>query len=309
MGMYRKASIVALAVALQAGAATAAYAAKPSAPAAQSKSAQAAMVYNKFEQSLKNPAKLAYTIQYLNNHIHEVTAGQATLMVLHLETAQTRAFFQLQSEMIKPAVQKVIVPAAGKKGTTFTALLSVIKDNKVRNLLMKARDAGLKVVTSEGMYYLELNYGIYRKYQPFVAKDISDYVGVMMIERDRPSARDGALIIGWTELAERTAKQLDFLDNYKGSNRKREISGLYEGNKLKMFYGLNNTPLFDPVTKEINPNARTAYNTLLAANAGSSNKLIVKLQAFMNLVEKSDGKRTIEINEFLKTQVPVSNGN
>jgi hypothetical protein len=309
MSMYRKASIVALAVALQGGAASTAFAAEPSMQAGQSKAVQAATVYNKFEQLLENPAALAYAIQFLNNHIDEVTSGQATLMVLHLETAQTGAFFKLQSEMIKPEIQKVIDPAARKKGVTYTGLLSVIKDGTTRSLLIKSRGAGLKVVTSEGMYYLELNYGIYRKYQAYVAKDIRDYIDQMIAETDRPSVNDGALVIGWAELAERTAKQRDYLDKYRGSNRKREISWLYEGNKLKMFYGLNNTPLFDPVTKEMNPNARAAYTTLLADNAGSGNKLLLKLQAFMGVVEKSDGKRTVEINEFLKIQVPVKNSN
>lgn len=309
MSMYRKAAIVALAVALQAGAATAAFAAEPSTQTGQSKSAHAATVYNKFERLLENPATLAYAIQFLNNHIDEVNAGQATLMVLHLETAQTKSFFKLQSEIIKPEMQKAIDPAARKNGLTYTGLLSLIKDAKARGLLIKARGAGLKVVTSEGMYYLELNYGIYRKFQPYVAKDIRDYIDLMIIEKDRPSAQDGALVIGWGELAERTAKQRDFLDKYRGSNRKREISWIYEGNKLKMFYGLNNTPLFDPSTKAINPNARTAYTTLLADNAGSSNKLLAKLQAFMSLVEKSEGKRTIEIHEFLKKQVPINSSN
>jgi hypothetical protein len=307
-GWYRKTgSLVLFAVALQAigGAAVWGAESKPQVASTQAASRDS-FVFNHFERSIKQSASLSYALNYLTNHIAETSVSHATLMVLHLENAQKAYLPTLNEGIFKVSVQKSIDTAyRSKKSLTFTDLLAAIKDPVTRHWLMKARDVGFRISTAEGMYFPVLNYAVYLKFKPMIQGDIQSYVDLMVEETFSPPLNDAAIAIGWDELVRRTVQYENFLLVHKGSNRTVDIRRYYGNYVMSVFYGANNTPLFDSDPQTIRPKARIAYLAELKDKEDSRSALIAKLRNFMALVEQSDGKRTKEIDEFLKKNVPT----
>ncbi|MCZ4136075.1 hypothetical protein BZG24_29840, partial [Escherichia coli] len=66
-----------------------------------------------------------------------------------------------------------------KSDLTYTALVKEINVPSVRKLLQQANDLGFKMESSEGIYYPIINYEAYKRFQPFVKKDIGAYIDIM----------------------------------------------------------------------------------------------------------------------------------
>lgn len=74
-----------------------------------------------------------------------------------------------------------------------------IKDKSIRDIF----DGGFKLVTSEGMYYLIIDYGYLTKYSQHLADEMKDYIKIMALESDKPASNDAGLVITWDELGRR----------------------------------------------------------------------------------------------------------
>ncbi|AJY77614.1 hypothetical protein VN24_08820 [Paenibacillus beijingensis] len=295
---------MALTIALQGGAA---FQSAHAAAAAASVTAQSPQsVYNEFERLVKSPSTLGRAVSYLINHIDEVTAYQATVMTLHLENAQKLYINKLAERFYAGKIQMNIDAAYRAKGGTYSGLLSAVKDSATRKVLTDARDTGFKVETSEGMYYPEINYAVYQSFKAYVTKDIQAYITIMTAESNKRALNDAAIVVGWDEIAKRALRQEAFLYSYPSSNRKAAVLNLYRNYKMTVFYGSNNTPLFDYDTLKFKAEALTAYKAILDDKNIPNTGLKQKLQLFVDVVEKNNGKRTAEVDGWLKEQVAVS---
>lgn len=297
-------ALLALSVALQGGAALQ----TPHAAAAASVSAQSSQsVYNEFERLVKSPATLGRAIRYLINHIDEVSAYEATVMTLHLENAQKLYINKLAERFFPEEIQMDIWAAyRASEGTTYSGLLAAVKDSATRKVLTDARDTGFQIETSEGMFYPEINYALYQAFKPYVTKDIGAYITIMTAESRQRALSDAAIIVGWDEIVKRALRQEAFLYSYPSSNRKAAVTQLYRNYKMYIFYGANNTPLFDYEKKTIDTEAVAAYKAVLADKSIPDSPLKQKLQLFIQVVTKNNGKETAAVERWLKEQVPVT---
>lgn len=292
----------ALGVALSAGlSATLPQGALPLATAAIS-SASSQSVYNQFAAYLKDPAMLSQARKYLLNHVHETTPHHATLMVLQLENAQHKDIAAFAAKFDTTTVQQALDRAARKGKLTFTSLLQQVTDKGTIRLLEMARDRGYKLETMEGMYYPVVNYTEYDRYARYVKPDIAAYIRIRTQETVKPSSGDAALLISWGDVVKRALEREQFLDAYPVSNRREAVQELLEISRMQLFYGLNNTPLFDYESGQIHPDALAAYQAALKQGTGDS-KLLALLEQFLDVVKSNGGKRTTEVDAFLKKHV------
>ncbi|QGG54799.1 hypothetical protein [Paenibacillus sp. B01] len=258
--------------------------------------------------SILASGNLARAVNYLNNHLSKVDSWTASMMALRLENAQNAALGKLQHRYEQSGVQKAIDDAwrAGGSGT-YTSLLKHAKGESVRKLLADSRDQGYAVATAEGMFFPVINYPLYENWKSRVTADIQLYVKLMADEVRKPTLRDAGLVIGWGELLQRDLDAEKFLLQYRSSNRYKAVSERYEQLKTHLFYGSNNTPLFDYDTKKIDAEALAAYKKAVADAASSSSftPLLMKVKNFLTVVERNDGKYTDDVKKWLSVQAPT----
>ncbi|MFD2611443.1 hypothetical protein [Paenibacillus gansuensis] len=295
-------ALAALALALHAGpAANAAVPASSAQPSAVGSSTASNQVYNQFESLLKKGRQVE-AIKYLNANIAKVSRQQATLMVLHLENELVKVHSGAINVLSDPKWQAEI-DSVYKPGDTFMSVLYKVKDWNLRSALKNLSEMNYRLETSEGLYYPVIRYAAFQKYGKYVAADIKAYIDIMTVETEKAAAKDGAIAIGYQELANRALAQERFIASYPGSNRASQVKSLFKNYKAMTFYGLNNTPLFHYDTKKMQPNAIKGYELILQANKGKTSGYLKLLQQFMEVAKDNGYKLTPEVDKFRKANV------
>jgi hypothetical protein len=265
--------------------------------------AASAKVFNQFEALLKKPGHLSHAITYLNAHIGEATTYQATIMVLHLENAINKGLPSMQLRLGEPSVQRAINDGY-KYGHNIESVIARTKDRSLKAFFKQFEASGYKLEIGEGFWHPVVDYADFKKYRPYVTADIKAYIDIMMVESEKASADDGALIIGYQELVNRTLAQENFLKLYPTSNRASKVKALFNHYKTITFYGLENTPLFDPMSKKMERNAQKGYSLILQWHKSDPSPYLTLLRKFMAMAADSDYKLTPEVEKFLRANVP-----
>ncbi|ASS67421.1 MULTISPECIES: hypothetical protein [unclassified Paenibacillus] len=306
-------SLLALTMALSGGGAVFALEGQP-APAAgeaaitavPANAAAVKKMYNEYIRLASSSKTLSQAVAYLNKHIGEADKWTGSMMVLRLENAQTAGLESLQNRIAASSVQKSI-DAAWRKGSSgsIDSLIKNAADEKTKKLLGEARSQGYRISTAEGMYFPEIDYVSYEAYKSHVGADIAAYIAMMSLETSKPTLRDAAIIIGWGELLQRNLAQEKFLRSYPSSNRKAKVESMYRLTKWNVFYGSNNTPLFDYESKVINAKAVEAYKKAVADGDVSKSPLLLKLSNFLKVSDRNGGKLTDELSLWRSKQIPM----
>ncbi|WP_161487979.1 hypothetical protein [Paenibacillus glacialis] len=74
---------------------------------------------------------------------------------------------------------------------------------------------------------------------------------------------------------------------------------------ISAIYGLNNTPLFDYVSKEMDPEAKETYLSLLAENTTTDSVYLKKLQAFMDVLKDNNYTLNATVEKYRKANFPI----
>ncbi|TYP79755.1 hypothetical protein BCM02_101876 [Paenibacillus methanolicus] len=293
-----------LMLASSAGAVTAAAATAPSPAPAATDSRMNAGVIAKFEELLEQKGGLPQASAYLYANLDRLTIAQTTNMALHLEEAISKQLNVTQLRF-EPAAMQEAIGAIYKNGDTLSSLIAKTKDAKLKALLTQTRNSGYKLETGEGMYYIVANYATFNKYSARLTNEIRDYFKVRAAESDARTMNDGALAIGYDQLAERAAAAEQFLKQYPKSIRTAQVSGLFNIYNVITFYGANNTPLFDDDTKAMREAAKTGYAKALESLGSADGEYVDNLSAFMDVLKDHDYKLTKEVEQFRAANVPI----
>lgn len=240
---------------------TAAPTAKAAAPLADAAKSQAIMEeYNKL--LTKKGVKPAELTGYINRNIGRLPKENATQLVLGFEESQKSALALLETRFYTEQVQKELQRTY--KNNVDLNKLDRVSDVNVRKLLTDTREGGFKVETAEGMYFPVVDYDFYRQYREYVTADIAAYINLMAVESDRTPAKDGAIVITWDEVIARAVAQEQFLRSFGASARTDGVRMLFAKYINFMFFGANNSPLFDYEDKLMNAEAGRAYEKAVA---------------------------------------------
>lgn len=302
------AALAAMTLTLQAEAAQAApMISKPAQYAAQAavtvNSTSSNQVFNKYITLLQVKGQLPTAIAYLNKHIDEVSAYQASLMVLRLENAVVGVLPSFESRMAKDSIQSAINKVY-KINASFADVISHTRDKKLKSLLQEASNNGLKLETAEGFYFPVVDYKGFQKYRAYTGADVKAYIDIMTVESEQANVKDAGLMIGYQQLATRTLSQERFIKQFPSSNRTAKIKTLFNNYKILTFYGVNNTPLFDYENNKMQPNAIIGYNLILERNKGAGSDYLSILEKFMAAAKAHDYKLTPEVTAFRKANIP-----
>ncbi len=232
----------------------------------------------------------------LDQSLSLVSRPEAGAMILAAEAVQQRDLPRMEEALAAEATQRKLDELYR---TSFDfANLGSIGDAALRDLLGQLRTGGYKVETAEGMYFPVIDYGAYRRYRGFAPADIAAYIDLMATESDRMPAKDGALVVGWDEVVRRALAQEHFLKDYGDSPKRGAVKDLYGRSLAFIFYGANNTPLFDYESKAMNPKAREAY-----AAVGGDSPLAAGIRGYMDILAKHGYRLTAEVEDYRKRAV------
>lgn len=226
-------------------------------------------------------------VPFLRETLPEATEEEADQIVAEFERMQFDYLPHLEEKFFEDNIQE-------KLHEHFEG--NEVEDEKVVTLLEEADESGYKVEMAEGTYFPIINYGAYRDFLPYVSNEFGDYIEIMARESDELSAKDAAIVVTWNELVERAANQEAFLREYPQSEKKEHVKALYDKYVKMILFGLDNTPLFQYEDDRIDEEALKQYKEVLTVLDTSETKTM--LQQFIELVEKSGGLLTDEIEQF-----------
>ncbi|MWV47071.1 hypothetical protein GRF59_26090 [Paenibacillus sp. HJL G12] len=267
--------------------------------AASAKTAHANAVYNHMMSLLKSPSKQAEAVSYMEKNIYQVTPWQGSMMVLKLENAEKAHLDAWNDKFFKDSIQTKLMKLM-KSGDDLTALINKTNDKSLKSLFKGARDSGYRIDTSEGMYYLVLDYPRFQKVRSYVSADIKSYIDIMTAETKAPFANDAALSIGWTEVTKRALAQEAFVKSFPHSNRTAQVKSLFNQYLSISMSGLNNTPLFDYDTKKVDAKAKAALQAAVSKGDPTKSGYIKKLQGFLDVLKKNNDTLTPEVDKYRK---------
>lgn len=262
-----------------------------------------------FKKLLSSSEKLPQAVSYLQKNIKKVTSSTGTLLVLTLENAQNKyldAWTNQYTESIQKKLMNMYTSTGIYGDEDMNDIIKRAKDPALKKLLSNTKNSGYRIINEEGYYMPIIDYDQYDAYDDYITKDIDAYIDIMAEESDQPALMDAGLVIGWDDLLERTLDMEQFILKYPHSNRLSVIQQNYNYAVYTVFYGAENTPLFDSTSKTIDPDAKKQYLDLLndkdTAEDYPSSTLLNDLHGLMDLAAQSNYKLTSKLEAY-RTQV------
>jgi len=105
-------------------------------------------------------------------------------------------------------------------------------------------EIGYKVEISEGMYYPIVDYSVLYQYEDYVTNGVKKYLQLKKRESDIMAYSDAAIIVPWSEMADRLLMSEDLLDVHLPKTMKKRNEEEFKWALASYVYGTNNTPVF-----------------------------------------------------------------
>ncbi|MBP3961217.1 hypothetical protein [Paenibacillus lignilyticus] len=143
-------------------------------------------------------------------------------------------------------------------------------DKDLKILLLASASRGFKLETEEGYYFPVVDYKFFKQYNLFVSPDLVDYISLKITESSAPAVKHDGFQISYTELINRVLRFERFLNQHPDSSQSDQVKDFIRIYKGLPFNGVSNTPLFDPETNRLVPNAKKAFEAALLSNKPTS---------------------------------------
>lgn len=255
----------------------------------QARADQAAKVSTEYNALLQNDGKLSEAISYLQEHINEVSKEQATQMLLSLEDAQIQATPALEERY---NAEGILQELANNDAYTRSLedIISQLPDGKLKDLLSETQDNGYFLYSVEGVFFPVIDYETYTQYEDKINEDIAAYIKLKARNTKAPALRDAAIAVSLEELLNRALDAESFMTDYPSSPRYKEMKDLYQQYKGAIFFGSDNSQLFDYSTHIMNDEAQKTYNAYVSKPEAGQSQLLADLKQYMDTAAKSDYK-------------------
>lgn len=214
----------------------------------------------------------------------------AVLRLLALQTAGMKTHeAQLFSDDLNPIINRYSL--------NDLVHLQNVKEASIRALVKRIRADELRLSSSEGMVYLELDYPrILERFGLNASPSMADYLDIMARETKRHFSEDGALIVSPGELGERLAAIEAFIDRNPRFARLADVKQLQSRYLGAFLLGLNNTPAFSYQTNRLTDLFMSSYQNFLQKHTGT--KLAALLRQYLRVLDLNNQRKTQEVLDF-----------
>ncbi|MNI17579.1 hypothetical protein D3C73_709520 [compost metagenome] len=251
-----------------------------------------------FEALVQRTGNLPQAFQFINEHINELTSEDTSHILFALEDVQIKELAGFVNRYFEGNIQEQLT-SIYKIDDSLNDLIDKADDESLKSLLTETQDSGYLLSIAEGMFAPVIDYSKVSHNLEKATDEIKAYFELRETESQKHSLSDAALVISWEELLNRGLAAERFTTKYPNAVRIKEVISLRDNYIAVIFYGANNTPLFDYDTKIMDSDARKAYETVLSTNTGNADSTLMQdLEAFMSTAAKENYKLT----EVLKKQ-------
>ena len=242
----------------------------------------------------KEDLTVTEVIAYVDQHIDEVTTENAGKLVLGLEWVQQEKLPVWQRLYEDSALQAKMIRVYQRNWALDD--FKTVEDEEIRHLVAETVKNGYKVETAEGQFFPVIDYTFYQKYFEAIGADLTAYFELMAVESEVTPVKDGALMISWEEILRRAKRQEQFIDGYSDSTQVEPVRALLERYVTFALFGCNNTPLFNYETKEMDPEAKLAYNIFVAQEREGNFAALIK--EYLHVLAANDYRLTEEVDTY-----------
>ncbi len=251
---------------------------------------------DEFTTLINQDTEIMTVLEFVNNNISALSPENASTMLDKFEEFQKANLPKIEEKFYSAEIQTEINNIY-QPGFDLNKIDS-IDNQKLKTLLIEARDSGYKVETAEGMYFPVIDYELYKNYSSSVTFDIREYIEIMAVESNKVPAKDAALVISWDEILKRALSQEKFINRYPNSMKMYDMKQLFKKYVTFTLYGLNNTPLFNYDSKLIEDDAKNVYTK--AVKNHQSSQLIEILQGYLDILAENNYQLTDQIDQYRK---------
>lgn len=262
------------------------------------------LVMENFQNLLDSNPNEKAIIKFIKAKAPSLSKENASQLVLELENLQELNI----SESYYPEDEKNAVPILNSEAETklhaaikskFSMdIIPTLKDENLKNHLTDIAQKGYKIISTEGMFEVIIDYEKYKEFNNFVTPDIKDYISIKAKESNARSTDDAAMIITIDEVFDRALATEKYIKTYPESERLEEVMQIHEMYVAACFYGQNNTPAFDYNTNVLAKNFRDSYEKLALKNIDSN--LVKSVKEYLQVLKKENFKRTSEVEDVLE---------
>lgn len=197
--------------------------------------------------------------EYIDENIGKVSQLEGNEMIDHFEKSLNNNLYSLESRLLSLDKDMELLKISDE------FFFPIDKINKIKNEDLKREvvtlfDTKYKLINIEGAFYPIIDYkGLQDEYNNFVTDEWKEYLAVKAMDSNNPPFIDGALRIGYDDLANRILKTENYLNKYLDSARHEEMLDSYH-NKITLYLkGVDNTPIANANTKKIYDDIMVSY--------------------------------------------------
>lgn len=176
-----------------------------------------------------------------------------------------------------------------------------VKDESVKAQLANAASQGYLLVSSEGMVYPIVDYVALAKYKAYFTPDFAAVMDQQAFSVIDILVSDAALIVPIDHIAALVLEADQQIADAKDPKYKKYLVMIYTDYMRMLFFGTDNTPMYDYDSGKLREEVATLYKKL-AGITGTKTADYVAMQ--MKILEASNGKYdekvTKQINELLE---------
>ncbi len=161
-----------------------------------------------------------------------------------------------------------------------------VQDSTIQDLIHVANEQGYFIASSEGMLFYLVDFTEFAKYRLYNSPEMAAFIEMQAIDDLDPRTSDAALIIDGNTLAARAYGIEQRLSDFKGTRYEKYMAVMLKYYMLALFFGENNTPMFDYETNRINETSVDLYKNIQTIEGSYIAELI---KDYMDILSANDG--------------------
>jgi hypothetical protein len=251
-------------------------------------------IMDAFEALLKTSGNEKAAIAQMKQDVSKLSPENADQMILSLEAYQAEAL--KNPTIISDALIKLISGSEEPYYEKTLNDLSKITDAELKAALQAVFERGYKIIVPEGMYEAVIDYGVYKDAAGYASPDIAAYIGIMASESEQRTSEDAAIIIPVDEVFARALAAERFIVTYSNSVKYDQIEQKYMNYVDTLFFGQNNTPAFDYMTKKLGQEFLDSYEK--AAAGGGDSVIVTAISEYLEILNENDYTLTNAVTDY-----------
>lgn len=217
-----------------------------------------AVIMDKFAEIVdgNNPLLIK---EYVDENIGKLSQIEGNLMIDSLEKSLLDNLDEVASRLATMDKDRELIDITSDEIFFPEDRVNEIENKDLKREVATIFDTMYKLANLEGDFYPIIDYSRLQEYNNYVTDEWKEYIAVKAMDSENPPLADGALRIGFDNLADRIIKTENYLNKYLDSYRQEEMIDSYH-NKITIYLkGIDNTPIADRGTNMLYTDILDSY--------------------------------------------------